>query len=122
LAVAGTQNGVPCPLWGAPVGIRRGRAESRYLLALLMGGDEFGELGGEGAGQVPLADGPAGSEGVQGWDGDGADWAAGGICEPGQCGQDGVADAEFGEQGRGVPVGYSGAGGRGDAQACEALL
>src|SRR5215469_1273188 len=44
------------------------------------------------------------------------------MCEPGQCGQDGVADAEFGEQGCGVPVGYPGGGGRGDAQACEALL
>jgi len=32
--------------------------------ALRLGGDEFGELGGEGAERVPLADGPADGEGV----------------------------------------------------------
>ena len=40
------------------------------------GGDEFGEFGGQGAEQAPLAGGPADSEGVEGWDGDCADRAS----------------------------------------------
>ena len=40
------------------------------------GGDEFGEFGGQGAEQAPLAGGPADGEGVEGWDGDCADRAS----------------------------------------------
>ena len=86
------------------------------------GGDEFGELGGQGGEQAPLAGGPADGKRVQGWDGDSADQAGGGIGDPGQGGQDGMTDAEFGEQDRGVPVGDAGGCGKADPQAGEVVL
>ena len=53
-------------------------------IGLVIGGDEFGELSGRRAEDVPLADGPSDGERVQGWDGDGADRAVGWIGEPGR--------------------------------------
>lgn len=61
--------GIPVP------GHISSRAGQRALGGLLAGGDEFGELGGERAEQVPAAGGPADGERLQVRDGDGADRA-----------------------------------------------